>query len=175
MFEVDAPSSLRALEKLHDPLVRQRLDEIAARITAESPCAGVSPPIEAGALLDHALARIFDPELDPWNEGGLDFIRHVSLIMARIWIGRHPSQEPLVTELREALADDPLALRAFDALGAGVVIEDLPALLGCTRHQVIKARRRFLFMATFLHEGEKAAATPAPAPATPARSKEDPR
>jgi hypothetical protein len=175
MFEVDAPSSLRVLAQLEDPVLRRRLEEIAGRITTSYPRA-LGPAMDSDGLVARALARVLDPELDPWDPGKLSLFRHMAMVMRDLWLAALPQHAELADELRAQLVDeDPDSLRVFEALAGGVPQGDVPKLLGMKEHKVVTARRRFLFRATHIKERQQAPVSLSSATRPRARSKEDPR
>jgi hypothetical protein len=155
MFEADAPSTVRALDELRIPAVRQKIEEIAARI-AGSPR---DLPGETDGLIAHALARVCDPERAPWDPARGNFVRHMGAVMREVGCSVRPSYARLGAVLREILRDDdPLALRVFDAISTGLeAVDAIAGRLGVPPREVVKARQRFVFHAARLKERDEAA------------------
>jgi hypothetical protein len=149
MFEATAPSTLRALAALALPRVRQKLDELAVRLAGSE--------ADADELVANALALVCDPARSPWDGSG-DFTRHMAFVMRDVWLAEQ-SRAHLGLELRESLAaDDPVALKVFDATCSGLeapaaIAEALRAPL----KEVEKALRRIVYRAARIKEKDDAA------------------
>jgi DNA-directed RNA polymerase specialized sigma24 family protein len=149
MFEATAPSTLRALAELAIPRVRQKLDELAVRLTGSE--------TDADELVASALALVCDPARSPWDGSG-EFTRHMALAMRDLWIAEH-SRVHLGLALRASLAaDDPVALKVYDATCRGLEAPaEIAEALRAPVKEVDKALRRIVYRAARIKEKDDAA------------------
>jgi hypothetical protein len=151
MFEVAAPSTVRALAELEIPAVRAKVDEMAARMCGSAD--------DVDDLVASALALVCDPARRPWNPVGGGLARHLGHVMRDLRVERTVARATrLGLELREGLAsDDVVALKVFDAICRGV--EDhrgLGAAVGLPVKEIEKALRRVAYRAARIEERDDA-------------------
>ncbi len=77
MLDLGAPSSQRAILELEEPMVRERLHQIALSRTASDAA--------AEDLVEDALVRVLDPDDSPWDPGQYPFVRHMNFVMRQTW------------------------------------------------------------------------------------------
>jgi DNA-directed RNA polymerase specialized sigma24 family protein len=77
MFDVEAPSSKRALAELGKENVRRNLIQIAKWSTGSD--------ADAEDLVANATLAVLDPDKDPWVSSTRTFLVHMSYVMRHVW------------------------------------------------------------------------------------------
>ena len=182
MFEADAPSTQRVVAELKIGPVRQRIDEIAARLSGSY--------ADADDLVANALVLVCDPDRSPWDPSQGSLAKHVGFIMRDLWIAQnrrartrrevvdsevaHEAPTRNATSVDEALAehetrvrmkrlglelraglvaDDPIALKVFDEISAGSEgLDAIARAIGCAVKDVEKALRRIAYRGARIKE-----------------------